>query len=649
MKIENTYNSLGAAEILAQNNEALDFNGYKPTYTILSDYSHLIAPALGKLNAKGQGGLNETINQIKSVILKSRKQVTPLAHHLYSKKPAQAAFNVWHFLVTNLKYDYDKPGFEEIRTPARSYADRNHRVDCEDMAIFAACLLLEMGYKPFVRIVGFNGNGYYQHIYTMLGSTVIDAVLKTFNKTPENITKQMDIQVLNGVEAPAKNVMYGLGAVPAQTTLATQKLQDVEAELLAKLKANPKSESLKREARKLRYAIMLNGTDEQAVMVELMHLVYDIAPDGNFIFNGDEAAKEFIEAYNNIEADEAEIEAQEAEDILQGIQDEQSALLGLLGLGDLGRRRSSRRKARKARRAARKSKRKARRAKRRSKGNIFKRTGQALKKVSIKNVFKAVKRLNPLFVAGRGSYLALVRLNFKGWASRLALGYLTAAQAKKQGINAADHARLVAATKQAERLWEKDTGGKASKLRAAVMKGKDKGKGAKRLGFRGTESGLGVEPTTTAAIIASATPIIAILAKAMTASKKIKVGGKEIDLENIADGADDLLNDPTLRNEDGSFNQEAIKNKIATSTKNAIKNASNNATTKINNAFTPSAKEQGFKTEAEQAVFQEAGLAPAESGKKLPIGWMALIGIGALALAVALDKEDKPKQKRLAR
>ena len=135
------------------------------------------------------------------------------------------------------------------------------------------------------------------------------------------------------------------------------------------------------------------------------------------------------------------------------------------------------------------------------------------KKISIKNIKKLAKKLNPKeilralkmvgLVVPRKSFLALVALNVRGLAKSLSV--FSDAELKK--------------------LWVKKFGGELKTLKNTIKKGKNRKallgaskrvKAIKGIGYVVDES-IGIEPasTGTAAIIAAAAPILAVIMKAI--------------------------------------------------------------------------------------------------------------------------------------
>ena len=251
----------------------LDCQGFKPTYRRLSDYSHLIDAADGAKTLKGYGFEKSTLEELVNAC-RQYKQVEQLAAHLKDPDKLQSAFNIWHWLHTNVKYNYDTPGQEEIRTPARTWADRERGVDCDCLAVFTACLLINMGYNPAFEIVAFNDSPTYSHIYVNLDGVAIDRVLPMFMARPQNITKTkiMEIPVyeLSGVGVGRCNTLSG-----------------VYSSTLAKIQSGTATGNDLNDFRKTQVLVTLKGIDEDAYKLAalLMPHIATVGDDGKYYFD----------------------------------------------------------------------------------------------------------------------------------------------------------------------------------------------------------------------------------------------------------------------------------------------------------------------------------------------------------------------------
>ncbi|MCK4661346.1 MAG: hypothetical protein KAT68_00660 [Bacteroidales bacterium] len=432
---------LGAIEILKQNKK-LDFSGFKPTYKILDDYSHLISKAKGGREFIVVGGLKETLKVINNVVSDYHNEVSDLAGYLRDDSKEQSAFNVWHWMVTNLKYKLDKRGKEEIRTPARSYLDRHFGIDCDDYSVMGVSLLYNMGYNPEFNIVAFNYKENFGHIYITVNGVVVDGVMKKFNRHPDNITKtkimSLDIEVLKGVDnINTLDGICGFGAIERADTV-TQSLMNAQSDLAKRAVAGVGG--LSPEMRKVRTMVLLNGSDERDVLLDVMPYVDDIGNNGEFYFKNEDVA-DAVEEYLDgiIEDDLVENDDFETEYYIDG-------------LGQLGRRRRKRRS--KASRSVRKVKRKARRK------EFFSKVKKGVKKAT-KKVGRSLVRFNPLTIAARNGLIVAFGVNFRGFATKV-----------KKNPNA---------YKKVVRFFEK-MGGKKKNLDKAINKGAGK---KAFLGFKG--------------------------------------------------------------------------------------------------------------------------------------------------------------------
>jgi len=199
-KVNKFIPSLGAAEVLRQNASTLDYNGYTPSYEQLESYDHLIDKADLRTVKYGQGGLKQSLDVIRAYIRKYSPQVRKLAHHLRGDSTEQTAFNCWHFCKAHIRYAYDKPGTEQLRTPARSWNDRFTGIDCDDYSIFIACLLQELGIPWKLKVVAFNGKEAFSHIYPIVPvaqsslSGIADKIIPIIPAPPHNFINFSDAE-----------------------------------------------------------------------------------------------------------------------------------------------------------------------------------------------------------------------------------------------------------------------------------------------------------------------------------------------------------------------------------------------------------------------------------------------------------------------
>lgn len=181
--------SLGktANDEIYNNLDLLEFNGMVPTYKQLPDYNQFFAPAENKNSFAGYG-LDDTKNLIADICRKHYQECEAIAKHLKGDSLLQSCFNLWHWLHHNIRYEYDRDGREEVRTPLRVWADRRRGVDCDCLSVFAWCVLTCMGYHPAFELVAFRGKDAFSHIFINCDGVVVDRVWFIFNQRPPAVT-----------------------------------------------------------------------------------------------------------------------------------------------------------------------------------------------------------------------------------------------------------------------------------------------------------------------------------------------------------------------------------------------------------------------------------------------------------------------------
>ena len=188
---KNNNSDLGktANPYLYNNNEIIDCRGLKPTYKILDNYDNFFDVADSKTNFAGFG-LTDTKKLISETCRTHWKDCKKIAAHLKGDSLLQSCFNLWHWLRFNIRYEYDKEGREEIRTPLRVWQDRARGVDCDCLSVFSWCVLRCMGYDPVFELVAFKNRPQFSHIFINCDGVVVDRVWFVFNSRPPLVTKR---------------------------------------------------------------------------------------------------------------------------------------------------------------------------------------------------------------------------------------------------------------------------------------------------------------------------------------------------------------------------------------------------------------------------------------------------------------------------
>lgn len=177
-----------ANNLLYNDNSIIDCRGFEPTYKILPSYDSFFDVAKNK-NTFAGFGLDDTKKLIADTCRKHYKDCEKIAKHLKGDCLIQSAFNLWHWLRHNIRYEYDREGREEVRAPLRTWKDRERGVDCDCLSVFAWCVLKCMGYNPAFELAAFKNRENFSHIYINCDGIIIDRVWFIFNSRPPLVTK----------------------------------------------------------------------------------------------------------------------------------------------------------------------------------------------------------------------------------------------------------------------------------------------------------------------------------------------------------------------------------------------------------------------------------------------------------------------------
>lgn len=99
---------------------------------------------------------------------------------------------IFDFCKKNFIFIDDKKGFEQIRLPNKLWADGYG--DCEDFVIFCASILINLGQEFTVRMVDYQDDMGWSHIYIIYGKTILDVTDSNFNQ-PEQSGKYLSCKI----------------------------------------------------------------------------------------------------------------------------------------------------------------------------------------------------------------------------------------------------------------------------------------------------------------------------------------------------------------------------------------------------------------------------------------------------------------------
>lgn len=172
-----------------------------------------------------KGDTFDTIVVMEQVIREYQSDTAELAPRLRRTTLRATCRAVWDWCYEHFQYQEDTLGVEQLRRPLRAWQDRRHGIDCDCFSILISTILLNLGIAHKLRKTKYNGRKEYQHIYVVVpdGNThyTIDPVVDRFDYEVPYSAKfdkdMMPIQVLNGAPLPA--TATGGGAVIDTTAI----------------------------------------------------------------------------------------------------------------------------------------------------------------------------------------------------------------------------------------------------------------------------------------------------------------------------------------------------------------------------------------------------------------------------------------------
>ncbi|MBU6158728.1 MAG: hypothetical protein KGP35_06815 [Bacteroidetes bacterium] len=441
------------------------------------------------------GEVDDTVELMEKVVHKYLVDTAKIAPLLKKNTLKETCRSIWEFIYQYIQYKLDKKGLEQLRRPARTWADRKSGVDCDCMSIFTSSILTNLKIPHKFRITRYTAD-HWQHVYVIVTTNngehiCIDGVVSAFNYEKPFTDKfdyamslnGINVAVLSGLNSDLDLAVMapglagdGFGAVSEKSDL--DKLYQHLVATRKSIADNPK---------------MISTIDDPQAFIKML----DYAIQYWYTDKRDEALSilEKNEEQLNIRNGFSGLSA----DMLD--HDE----FALNGPGKKG---------------------------------FFKGISTAVSKVGkgLKEVGKAVVRFNPLSIAARGGFLLSLKMNLGKMAAKLKWAYATKEQAAAKGISADYWNKSKEALAKVERLFADKLQGKRDALRNAILKGK-----AGNLDGYVQEEIQGLGEPVTAATLTAATPIIVAVIKILKDSGLVGKG-ENLDASSITN---EMASDPT--------------------------------------------------------------------------------------------------------
>jgi hypothetical protein len=449
------------------------------------------------------GEVDDTLKLMERVIHTYLSDSAEIAQLLHGQGMEATIQSIWDFLYHNIQYKLDQQGLEQLRRPARSWAERHTGIDCDCFSIFASSILVNLGIPHYLRVTRYS-QPTWQHVYVVVpkdsksfanGYWTIDAVLArpdyekpfTAKKDYKMSLSGINIAVLSGPDSEpntltALDVLLGFDdatSYPIGGTGDDANGPHYEHELYKLLIATRQTIEAAPEAyiqatggnptdtiRMLDYAIQYWYTDKRDEA--LGHLEKNEETLNTLAGFG---------AFNAVEITGLNESALYGDDDAHEIE----------GLG---------------------------KAKGRQKkpSKFFGGLKKAAKKVKIG---KALVRFNPATIAIRNGFLLALKLNIGKMAEKMKWAYATPEQLAARRISPQQVAAAKNAVAKVEKMFTR-LGGKAANMRKAILHAK-----------KGRLSGLGqLGAAPVAAGLAAAIPFIKMVMDVLKKSGLVKPGEK---------------------------------------------------------------------------------------------------------------------------
>ena len=171
-------------------------------------YAHLFPVATGIIKTiKTDATVGDTLSFIQKIVPATLQQTAGIARVLKGGSTYETCRNIWHFVYRHIRYRKDKDGYEQVRSPRRSWEDRKKGVDCDCYTTFISSILCNLHIPHILRITKYS-KPHFQHIYPVVPDRgrciTIDCVTDKFDyEVPFSEKKDvhMDLQFLDGLDA----------------------------------------------------------------------------------------------------------------------------------------------------------------------------------------------------------------------------------------------------------------------------------------------------------------------------------------------------------------------------------------------------------------------------------------------------------------
>ncbi|GAB5419160.1 MAG: hypothetical protein Crog4KO_06680 [Crocinitomicaceae bacterium] len=156
--------------------------------------------------------VSDTVELMQRVISTTLSQTKAIAEHLDTGNVKQTCKRIWKFCYEHIQYELDRRRTEQVRTPRRSWNDRERGIDCDCFTVLIGSILTNLNI-PFVMRLWRNKAENFEHIYPVAFTpkgkeVIIDCVVHDFDfQAPYTEIKdiEMELHMLDGVQQQRHN------------------------------------------------------------------------------------------------------------------------------------------------------------------------------------------------------------------------------------------------------------------------------------------------------------------------------------------------------------------------------------------------------------------------------------------------------------
>lgn len=223
-------------------------------------YDPLFPTPIGEnITVKEDADVDDTLKLIQQKVHEDRMDTLRAAKMLKGKDLYETCENIWDFVYTHIQYKKDEKFIEQVRRPARAWADRHTGVDCDCYSTFISSILINLGIPHKLRITKYGGENF-QHIYPIVPKDfnanrplnrradyiTVDCVKNAYDDEQaftDYKDYNMRLDYLNGLEEDESPTSFGggnMGSIDAQDLANTEDDQELNGKFGKWLKKTTK-------------------------------------------------------------------------------------------------------------------------------------------------------------------------------------------------------------------------------------------------------------------------------------------------------------------------------------------------------------------------------------------------------------------------